>query len=98
MQIQIDAKKIAISAYVALSALYIAYTFAIDFRDGLLRNAFEAGRTETVNALIAKATDGKCEAFNVFSGEKKVDLVNVACLQKSPDASATPQTVAPVSK
>ena len=98
MQIQLDAKKIALTGYVALSALYIAYAVAIDFRDGLLRNAYETGRTETVNALIAKATDGKCEAFNVFSGEKKVDLVNVACLQKSPDTSASPQTAAPVSK
>lgn len=89
MQIQLDAKKIAITGYVALSALYIAYSVAVDFKDGILRNAYEAGRTETVNALIAKATDGKCEAFNVFSGEKKVDLVNVACLQKTSDASVT---------
>lgn len=86
MQIQLDAKKIALTGYVAVSALYIAYSIAIGFRDGLLRNAYETGRTETVNALIAKATDGKCEAFNVYSGEKKVDLVNVECLQKAPTA------------
>lgn len=85
MQIQLDTKKIALTGYVVLSALYIAYSLAIGFRDGLLRNAYETGRTETVNALIAKATDGKCEAFNVFSGDKKVDLVNVACLQKTTD-------------
>lgn len=98
MQIQIDAKKIAVVAYVAVSALYIAYTVVIDFRDGLLRNAYEAGRTETVNALIAKATDGKCEAFNVFSGDKKVDLVNVACLQKTAAPEASQESQKPAAK
>lgn len=98
MQIQLDAKKIALTGYVAVSALYIAYSVAIGFRDGLLRNAYETGRTETVNALIAKATDGKCEAFNVYSGDKKVDLVNVACLQKPSDSPTTQESAKPAAK
>ncbi len=83
MKIDIQPKRFLLWAYVTLSAAFIVYTMAIDFRDGLLKKAYEAGKTDTVNALIANADNGKCETVNVYSGEKKVDLVNVACLNSA---------------
>lgn len=99
MQIQIDAKRLALGGYIILSLLYIAYTLFAGFRDGMLRNAYDTGRTDTVKALIEKATDGKCETLNVYAGDKKVDLVNVECLQKVSNSSetASPMPVPPVS-
>lgn len=86
MKIQIQPKKIALWSYLALSAAFILYTIGVDFRDGLLRKAYEAGKTDTINALMENATNGKCEAVNVFSGEKKVDLLDVSCLRKADSA------------
>jgi hypothetical protein len=90
LQVSLSPKKVVLWLYVLVSIVFIVYTLFVGFRDGVLRNAYEAGRSDTVNALIGKATDGKCEAVNIFSGDKKVDLINVECLQKSPDAAAAP--------
>jgi hypothetical protein len=90
LQVSLSPKKIVLWLYMLVSVVFIAYTLFMGFRDGVLRNAYEAGRSDTVNALIGKATDGKCEAVNIFSGDKKVDLINVACLQKAPAGDAAP--------
>lgn len=98
MKVNIEPKKVLLWSYVTVSALFIAYSALMSFRDGLLRNAYEAGRTDTVKTLIDNATNGKCEALNVYAGEKKVDLINVECLQKTGAPSAgqtTPPAPAP---
>ncbi len=41
------------------------------------------GNTGAVNRLMVEALDEKCDSFQVFSGQNKVDLVNLACLQKA---------------
>lgn len=80
MKFEIQPKRFFLWTYVALSAAFILHDVAVDFRDGLLKKAYESGKTDTINALIANVDNGKCEAVNVYSGEKKVDLINVACL------------------
>lgn len=87
MKIEVNFKSLALGTYVVLSAVFILYVFAAEFRNVLLERARQAGQADAVKAVIAKATDGKCEAFNLFADDKKVDLINVECLKKGGDGA-----------
>ncbi len=36
-----------------------------------------------VNSLIEQASNEECKSFTVYNDKNKVELVNVACLQKA---------------
>lgn len=93
MQISINAKSVALSVYVVSSFLFILYVLATDFRDGMLRNAYEGGRADTVKTILEKVADGKCQSVNLYSENKKVDVVDVACVSKAGNSSALPTPV-----
>ncbi len=54
-----------------------------NFKNVILQNAFIAGQTDTVNRLLEQAMNKECKPFNVYSGDKKADLINIECLQKA---------------
>ncbi len=51
-----------------------------DFQVGFLNQAYQAGRTDTVNQLMTQAENTSCQPFSVFNDDKQVQVINVACL------------------
>ena len=51
-----------------------------NFKDNYLKRAYLGGQQDAVNKLITQAET--CKTFNVYSGDKKVNLVSVDCLKK----------------
>lgn len=80
-------KQIAILVWIAFSVFYILLDVYQGFRAGIMEQAYVSGKTSTVAALMEKAEDPSCQPFNVFIGEKKIDLINVACLAKGSTSS-----------
>jgi hypothetical protein len=82
-------KQIAILVWIAFSIFYILFDIYQGFRAGVVEQAYISGKASTAAALMEKAEDPSCKPFNVFIGEKKIDLINVACLtQERPTAGA----------
>jgi hypothetical protein len=80
-------------AYITISAIFIvlvAYSYfqGVVYNSGTLRGQqqwYEAAYVEVVNAVSQK-----CEAVTLEVWETSVSIVNVACLQQTPDAQAVP--------
>jgi hypothetical protein len=58
---------------------YICYDVWSDFKVKALTQAYQQGRTDTVNALIQQAKD--CQTVPIFSGETQIQVVDVSCLK-----------------
>lgn len=80
-------KTALLTIWVVFSFVYISYNMFDSFRNQVLQNAYMTGKADTINALIAQAQDKECKPFNVYSGDKKADLINVVCLQQAPKES-----------
>ncbi|MDI6856604.1 MAG: hypothetical protein QMD21_07485 [Candidatus Thermoplasmatota archaeon] len=74
---------IAISIWIIFSIVYIFYDLWSDFKLKALNQAYQQGRIDTINALIEQAK--KCEPIPVFSGEKRIEVINVDCLKTQPE-------------
>lgn len=72
------------------SVVYISYSIFDNFKNGVLQNAYITGQNNTVSSLIDQASNKECKPFNVYAGDKKVDLINVACLQQAPKDTSAP--------
>jgi hypothetical protein len=72
---------IVLLVWLVFSLIYIGYDVWTDFKVGQMNQAYQQGRVETVNNLINRANKD-CQPFSVNSGENKVDLINVQCLQQ----------------
>ncbi len=48
----------------------------------------QAGSEKTIVSVIQQAMDKKCEPFNVYAGENKVDLINTKCLTQASEEQA----------
>lgn len=81
---KINWKTTLLVLWAVFSFVYISYTIYANFRDQVVQGAYIAGKNDTINALIQQAENKECKPFNIFSGEKKVDLVNILCLQQAP--------------
>lgn len=77
-------KATLLTLWVIFSFVYISYSIFDNFRTKILQNAYVAGQTDTVTRLIEQASNKECKPFNVYVGEKKVDLINITCLQQTP--------------
>lgn len=66
--------------YVVVSAGYIVFNLWSNFKLTVMQQAFLEGRRQTVEELITQAQNKECQAFPVFSGDKKVELLNTQCL------------------
>lgn len=81
--------KIALLAtWGVVSFVYICFSTYTNFVNGVLQNAYITGGNDTVINLITQASNKECKPFNVYAGDKKVDLINVACLQQTPAQGA----------
>ena len=65
--------------WAVFSVIYILWDVWGDFKNQKLAQAYQQGRTDTVNALIAEAE--KCQPFSVFTSEKQIQLIKVDCPQ-----------------
>ena len=82
---KIDKKKslrFALVVWVVFSVLFVATTIVKDFRATVFQSGFDLGFTQAVETVIEKANNPDCNYFPVFSGEKKVQLLNIECLKK----------------
>lgn len=71
---------ILVLIWVVFSLVYILNDFWSDFKEKRLLQAYEQGRTDTINTVITEAE--KCQPFSVFSGEKQIQLMNLGCPQQ----------------
>ena len=70
---------ILVLLWIIFSVAYIIWDIWSDFKNVQMFQAYEQGRTDTINVLIQEA--GKCELIPIFSGEKEIQLVNIDCLE-----------------
>jgi len=66
--------------WIVFSLGYIINDLWSDFKNVQISQAYQRARTEIINQLIQEAE--KCQPFSVFSGEKKIKLIKVDCLEK----------------
>ena len=84
-------KTLALTSWVVFSFIYIAYSVFDNFKNGALQSAYVAGQNDTVSRLLEQASNTECKPFNVYAGDKKADLINIACLkQTGTDSAAIP--------
>ncbi len=74
--------RLIILIWLIFSAVYIGWDVWSDFMTQKIAQAYQAGKTDTIDALISQAEAG-CQPFSVFSGDKQIQLINVSCLQQS---------------
>jgi len=74
---------IVLILWIIFSVIYILYDVWSDFKLKVLNQAYQQGRADTINALIQQA--GTCDSIPIFSGEKKIEVINVECLKTSPE-------------
>lgn len=73
---------IIIIVWIVFSVVYIFYDFWSDFKLKELNQAYQQGRVDTINELIEQAK--KCEPIPIFSGEERIEVINVDCLKAPP--------------
>ena len=67
--------------WIVFSIVYIIWDVWSDFKVDKLNQAYQQGRTDTVNAVMTEAE--KCQVFSIFSAEKQIQLKNVDCQQNT---------------
>jgi hypothetical protein len=84
---QFFSKKFILSSllglYILFSIAYIGLDFYNDFKQNYIDASYNQGRRATVEQVITQAEQSQCQPFSVFLDEKKVQLYNAACLQKT---------------
>ncbi|KPJ57138.1 hypothetical protein AMJ49_02455 [Parcubacteria bacterium DG_74_2] len=70
---------IIIVIWIVFSVIYIFYDFWTDFKLKILNQAYQQGRIDTINTLINQAK--KCEPIPIFSGEERIEVININCLE-----------------
>jgi hypothetical protein len=72
-----------------LSAAYILLTQFQSYQAQVVQEAYLSGRVTTIEELIGEA-EASCQPFPIYSGDKQIELINVACLlpPESDDAEA----------
>lgn len=66
--------------WLVVSAIYITNDMWKNGVNNTYQLGFQAGTQQTVAQVIAQSQT--CQPFNVFVGETKADLINVACLEQ----------------
>lgn len=72
---------IMLGLYIIGSVGYIGYIQWTTFKTNYSEQAFQSGQADAISQLITQAENPNCQAFSVYSQQKEVQLVNVACLQ-----------------
>ena len=67
--------------WLGFSITYIGADIWNDFKAQQLTHAFETGRVETINYIIQQTIDHRCEPIRLFSEDREVNLIDIACLE-----------------
>lgn len=82
----LDWKQFILPAYIIFSLIFIAFTLYLYFRGAVYNAWFTTGQQQgyalAFNEVITRAREA-CEAISLSSGENKIDIVNVACLEQA---------------
>lgn len=76
----------AVAIYIVLSFLYILWTLWNGIKFQLIQRSFDQGRVATIEQFIKEAENPSCQPFSVFTEEKSIQVVNVACLAPAQEA------------
>jgi hypothetical protein len=66
---------------------YVIYDTYIGYKVRGMQTAYNAGYGKSVDDLIKKSTDSKCQPFEVQKDGTKLQLIDVACLQQQNQAT-----------
>lgn len=77
---KINIKKILFSLVVIFLAAYFFWDISLK----IINKIRWQGYAIAINGIIREAENPECRPFNVFSGEKQIQLINVNCLQIQP--------------
>ena len=69
-----------LTLWALFSAAYIINDLWQDFKLTQLSAAYNQAKAETVQQLIQESS--KCQPFNIYNQEQKVDLIAVHCLSE----------------
>ena len=72
--------------WIIFSAVYIAWDRWNHFKNEKLAQAYQLGKTDTVNQAIKQAENEKCEPFSIYNNDKQAQLINIKCLKQSEPA------------
>lgn len=77
---------VLIIVWIVFTLIYIPWDFWNHFKNEQLTQAYNLGKSDTVNAAIKQAENEKCEPFSIYNNEKQVQLINIKCLSQSQPA------------
>jgi hypothetical protein len=81
-------KKITVISYIVLSALFIIFSLYNNLKNTVYNVGVNQGREIAISQVISAASK-ECKPLNIFVGEQKLDIINVACLQQAPEQTST---------
>ena len=73
------------------SSIYIGLDIWNNFKAQQLANAFETGRVETINQIMQRVTEARCQPIRLFNEEGEVSLIDIACLEQPEPAGPVEQ-------
>lgn len=76
------------AVWLVAATLYMAYDLWSSYQSRLAKRHYQAGLAEAVSQVIAQAEQSQCQPFEVYSGEKKVFLLDIQCLSKEPTGAS----------
>jgi hypothetical protein len=78
--VQVSWKKAVLWSWLILATIYSLW----NIWQNVLGAAYVAGGNNAIISVIQQASDKKCQPINLYAGDAKVDLINVACLKEAP--------------
>lgn len=88
---------IALAIWGIVTLLYVLSDLWNGFTVNVMERSYVSGQSNAIGQIIQQAENKECKPFNVFIGERKVDLINAACVSMNnnpnPSTSLTPQPV-----
>jgi hypothetical protein len=79
--------KVIMIVWLALSTCYVVYGEYTRLKVYVAQRAYNMGLAEAVNQLIAQSQT--CQPIPVTSGDKKIEVISIACLKAPADTEAT---------
>jgi len=80
-----DKQKILITVLIIIVVAFIIYTaknFFDSYISSMIDFSYNSGYADAVGDIISAAQNEECEAFPVFIGKDKVNIINVDCVWK----------------
>jgi hypothetical protein len=80
-----DKQKLLITVLIIIVIAFTIYTaknFLESYISSMIDFSYSKGYADAVGDIISAAKNESCDAFPVFIGEDKVDIINVNCVWK----------------